>query len=118
MPFFNVSKNSMLDAISTVYIYMSLHEGTPSTDGSNEVSGGSYARQSVTWNSAASGEAALSSNISFSVPAGTTVSVVGIFATSTGTTIGGYATVTSEGFAGAGTYTVTASGTKLDINDS
>ena len=117
MPYYSVAKNSMLDAISTTYRFMSLHEATPSTDGSNEVSGGSYTRIAVTWNTAASGEAALSSNVAFSVPAGSTVTHVGVFATSTGTTLGAYADVTDEGFAGAGTYTVTASGTKLDIND-
>lgn len=56
------SADTMLDAIlvpSTVY-YLSLHTANPGTSGANEVSGGSYARQPITFGSAAAGSKASS----------------------------------------------------------
>ena len=51
----NAGLNAMLDALAALLDQASLHSSFPSLAGSNEISGGSYARQSITWNSAASG---------------------------------------------------------------
>ena len=54
--------NAMLDAAftaATVY-YLSLHTATPGTTGASEVTGGSYARQAITFGSAAAGSKASS----------------------------------------------------------
>lgn len=67
--------NSMLDSI--VVDRLSLHTAYSAT-GANEVTGGSpaYARQTVTFNAAASRQRALAANATFDVPA-TTVRFVG-----------------------------------------
>jgi hypothetical protein len=56
------SIDSMLDALlvpGTTY-YLSLHTADPGTTGANEVTGGSYARQPITYGAAASGSKASS----------------------------------------------------------
>lgn len=119
MPFTNDAKDLMLDALAAVAVYASLHDDDPGTDGSNEVSGGSpaYARKAITWASASGGEAALSGNAVFDVPASTSVSYVGLFSAATSGTFYGSMPVTTEVFGGQGTYTVLASGTRLIISD-
>jgi hypothetical protein len=117
MPFSSAAKNLMLDELRSVALYLALHDDPPGDSGDNEVTGGSYARQACTWNSAASGESTLVANETFSVPAGTTVKHVGLWSASSAGTFYGYMDVTDEAFAGDGTYTVLAAGTKLDIND-
>lgn len=53
-------------------VYLSLHTADPGETGSNEATGGSYARQSAAWNSASSGSATNSGTVTFSaMPAGT-----------------------------------------------
>jgi hypothetical protein len=50
-------KNAVLDAFfGAGAITMSLHTADPGVSGANEVSGGLYARQAVTYGAAASGE--------------------------------------------------------------
>ena len=52
--------DTMLDAAwvpATVY-YLSLHTATPGTTGASEVTGGSYARQAITFGSASAGSKA------------------------------------------------------------
>lgn len=84
----------MLDSLnggspSSVIAYASLHTAY-SSSGSSEVSGGSYARQAVTWSSASGGsKAAASVAGSFSVPASTTVAFVGLWSALSGGTFGG-----------------------------
>ena len=54
--------NAMLDAafVAATTYYMSLHPATPGTTGTSEVTGGSYARQAITFGSAAEGSKASS----------------------------------------------------------
>jgi hypothetical protein len=59
---------------------VSLHTAW-STTGSNEVTGGGYARQSITWNAASAGALDSSNAPSFSVPAATTVRFIGFWET-------------------------------------
>lgn len=103
------AKNLMLDALATAADYVSLHDDDPSTDGSNEISGGSpaYARKAHTWNAASSGALDNSNAPEFDVPAGTTVKFVGLWSADTGGTFYGFFAVTNEAFAAQGKYTLT-----------
>ena len=96
-------RNAMLDNLGTLCVYMALY-----TDigGTNEVSGGTYARQSITWASASNGVKAISNQPVFSVPGGTTVRSVGFLTALTSGTQHAIDDVTAETFAGDGTYTV------------
>lgn len=111
MGFTDAVKNAMLDLIdesggSVPVSTISLHTADPGTTGTSEVVGGSYARQSVTWGSAASGSKSNSADLVFQIPAGTTVTHVGGW---DGTTFrGGGALAASQPFATAGTYTIAA----------
>ena len=81
----------MLDALnggspSSVIAYASLHSAYSATGG-NELTGGSYVREAVTW-SAASAGSKLSSSVAaaFNVPTGSTVAFAGLWsASSSGT---------------------------------
>ena len=82
-----------------------------------EISGGSpaYARKAIAYNSAVDGAMDDSTNGAvFDVPAGATVDYVGYFSASTAGTLQAVDKVTSEAFAGQGTYTLTDS--DLDLN--
>ncbi len=72
--------NAMLDALAARLDQASLHTAW-STTGANEVSGGSYARQSITWNAAASSALNSSNAPAFSVPSGNTIRFVGFWDT-------------------------------------
>lgn len=86
MRFSNAAKNRMLDALDESggagvgATHGSLHTAY-STTGTNEVNGGSpaYARKALTWGAAASGAKAISSGVTFDVPAATTVRWVGLW---------------------------------------
>ena len=76
----NTAIHGMLDDLATRLDQASLHTAY-SASGANEVTGGSYARQSITWN-AASGATLNSSNApAFSVPSGNTIRFVGFWST-------------------------------------
>jgi hypothetical protein len=73
-----------------------------------ELTGGTYARQAVTWTAASSGTIRPNANLSFDVPASTTVGGWrGYSASSAGTNYGG-PNLTNEAFTNAGTYTLLA----------
>ena len=109
MPLNNTAKNLMLDQLATVAVYASLHTADPGSTGTSEVTGGSpaYARKSITWNSAATGNLDNNANPVFDVPASTTVTHVGFWSASTAGTFYGSADITDETFAAQGTYTLT-----------
>ena len=102
MPFTDAGKNQMLDSLGT--ITASLHIADPGASGTSEVSGGSYARQTVTFSAASGGNLDSSNAPQFDVPGGTTVTHAGFWDS---TTFIGYAAVTNESFGGDGTYTLT-----------
>jgi hypothetical protein len=104
VPFSTTGLDQMLDALNggsptSIIAYASLHSAYSAT-GTSELSGGSpaYARQAVTWSSAAAGSKASASIASvFNIPAASTVAFVGLWsAVSSGTFAG-------MGPAGAGT---------------
>jgi len=101
-------KNLLLDSGITGFAYASLHSGDPSTNGANELSGGSpaYSREGITWGSAASGVKSNTNAQVFDIPAGSTVAYVGYWSASSGGTFYGSRAVTQETFTGQGTYTI------------
>lgn len=110
MPVNTTGKNVALDALGTACTYAALYTDDTAT---TEVTGGSYARKSITWASASSGSKALSNAPVFDVPAGATVKAVGFLTASTGGTQHAFHNLTDETFAAAGTYTLTAGSVSL-----
>lgn len=104
----NNGKNAALDGLGAVAVFASLHNGDPSTTGANEISGGSpaYARKAISWNAASGGSLDNNANPVFDVPAGTTISYVGLWSASSGGTYYGHFDITDEVYAGQGTYTL------------
>ena len=76
--FTDTRANAILDTELAAADKMSLHNAY-SVTGSNEVVGGGYARQTITWGAAAARSKASSGNIDFSVSAGSTISWIGIW---------------------------------------
>lgn len=105
----NNAKNVMLDALAGVAVFASLHTADPGATGTNEVTGGSpaYARKAITWNAAASGALDDSNAPVFDVPAGTTITHVGLWSASSAGTFYGSFDITDETFGAQGTYTLT-----------
>ena len=106
MPLSNAGKHAMLDGLAAVAALASLHTASPGTTGANEVTGGSYTREAITWNAASGGSLDDSNQPVFDVPAGTTVTHFGLW-TSGGTYLGGDELSDPETCTGAGTYTLT-----------
>jgi hypothetical protein len=110
MPLTTASLNQALDAITVTQ--MSLHNTNPTAAGNvGEISGGGYARQTVTFGAAASGVRNLSGTPTFNVAAGTTVSHYVIW---DGATVKEFGAFTApETFGNAGTYRVTSGSISL-----
>lgn len=64
-----VSRNQFANALTVTQL--SLHSSYPGTTGANEISGGSYVRKAATFSAASGGIRALSSSVTFDVPAST-----------------------------------------------
>ena len=105
MPFTSAALQVMADAGAADMDTVSLHSADPSGTGASEISGGTYARQATTW-AAGSGGSKAGSQVTFDIPAGTTITHFGVW-TSGGTFRYGAALTTSETFNGAGTYEFT-----------
>jgi hypothetical protein len=112
------SRDIALDAIGTAAAYASVHNADPSTNGANEISGGSpaYARKSIAFDSASGSSMAVTSDVVFDIPAGETVAFIGLWSASTAGTFYGAFDVTDEAFAGQGQYTFTASGSSISAS--
>jgi hypothetical protein len=105
----NAGKDALLEGLASVAVYASLHTADPSTTGANELTGGSYARESISWAAAALGNLATNANIVFDVAADRTITHVGYWSAETsGTFYGGRVLDASQTFATAGTYTIAA----------
>lgn len=61
----------------------SLHTADPGVTGASEVSGGSYARKTATWNAGASDGSVASSQMEFDVAGGVTLRYIGCWSGST-----------------------------------
>ncbi len=116
MPIMDAMKNRMLDIMDndtptgSRITHMSLHSGDPSTTGANEVTGGSYARQAVSFNAASGGSITTAAATSFAgLAAGTTVAWVGFWSASTaGTFLASADIPVDDTFGNSGTYTVSS----------
>jgi hypothetical protein len=102
---FNVAgKNLMLSALSSS-LTAALYTGSNFT--TNEVTGGAYARKSVTYSAASGGSRDASALATFDVPAGTTITHAALFDGATRIAEG--ALVASEAYTEAGKYQLTDS---------
>lgn len=102
-------KNLMLTGFTSSATYVSLHTADPSTNGANEVTGGSYSRESAAWGSPSNGAVSNGSSIVFDVPGSTTITHLGYWSASTsGTFYGSRALDANQTYATAGTYTISA----------
>lgn len=112
-----LGKNVALDAVGSTYGFASAHSADPGATGTaNELTGGSpaYARKAISWAAANAGSKALQATFPvFDVPAGSTVSFIGLWTLATGGTYGGCWDVTDEVYAGQGTYTETSGSMSL-----
>lgn len=87
----NATLQTMLTALKGAGSFVSLHTADPGTTGANEVTGGSYARVQATLPTGANGTAT-APIVSINVPAGVTVTHVGVWsAVTAGTFVGGSA---------------------------
>lgn len=112
MPYTVTGKNTMLDALGVTHV--SAHTADPGETGTSEVTGGTYARKSITFNAAASGNLDSSNAPVLDIPAGTTVTHIGYWDALTGGNFLGYSDITDETFNNAGTITITDA--DLDLN--
>jgi len=105
----NAGKDALLNGLAGAASHVSLHTADPSTNGANEVSGGSYTRETLPWATASGGSLTTNDAVVFDVPAGTTISHIGYWSAATsGTFYGGVQLDQSQTFATAGTYTIAA----------
>lgn len=102
----NAAKNAMLDELGTLITHASLHTADPGTTGTDEVTGGTYTREAITWNAASGGALDNNANPVFDVPAGTTITWVGFWSDVAAGTFYGSGDITDEAFASAGQYTL------------
>lgn len=81
----NYAENATLDYILASTKYLSLHTGDPGETNSptNEVTGGSYARQAITFNSASGGSKSSNSTATFTAMPAVTITYVGVYDAST-----------------------------------
>ena len=94
--------------------FAKLHTGDPSDSGTdNEVSGGAYVGQTITWTTAVAGNLDSSNQPLFDIPAGTTVSHYSLWSGGNGGTCLATGSLSAtESFSGAGQYRLT----DADIN--
>lgn len=104
-----ISTTEANQALSTTgWSYVSLHTADPSTTGASEVTGGTYARVAVTWNSPSGGSVSNSGALSINLPASTTASYFGVWSATTAGTyyIGGALSPSVTTGASAGVITI------------
>lgn len=106
MPVTTTEKNNLATKYGTDAVYASLHNTSPGTTGTGEISGGSpaYARKAVSWAAASNGQS--TATVTFDVASGVTVAGVGLW---TAATAGSYldgTTIASQTMGAQGTITV------------
>lgn len=108
----NAALAVMLNALDGVVSHVSAHTALPDASGSNEVTGGSYARQAISFTAATAGNLDSSNQPVIPIPAATTITHLGLWSALTLGTFYGSIDITDETFGSAGNYTVT----DLDVN--
>lgn len=100
--------------------WLGMNSSDPGTTGTGEISGGSYARQAVTWGSASGGSISNSGSIVTPIPASTTIAYFSTWNTSTVSGTTGYAVggalSSSQTFSTAGTFTIASAGLTISIS--
>jgi len=116
MPFTNAAKNLMLDALAATIDEISVHNSDPGTTGTDEVTGGSYARIAPSLAAAASGEAEFDTDLVFDIPSGSTPTHFGMW---DGATFVGKMAISGGplSFPSDGTLTLLNTTSKLVISD-
>ena len=116
MPYNTDGKALMLNALRTAIDEISLHTAEPDGSGSNEVTGGDYARADstyITFTAVSGGAFELEADVDFAGPASGDVLYFGIW---DGATFLGYGAVTGDtSFNTAGEFVLQA-GTSFDLN--
>lgn len=75
----DISFDVALDTMVEDFVELSLHTGNPGSTGTNEVTGGEYDRQDITWDAASGASVSMSDPVQFAVPDGTKVTHVGLW---------------------------------------
>lgn len=99
-------KNTVCSAYTGACTYGALTTTAPGVTTGTEVTGGTYTRIAAVWPAPSAG-ASTATAMAFNVPASTTVNGFELFNASTAGTYQDGATITSQTFSSAGTYTIT-----------
>ncbi|MFY7069574.1 phage tail fiber protein [Nocardiopsis changdeensis] len=107
MAFQTVALDRTLEGLVAGAVTASMHTTDGGTTGTGEVTGGTYARQPITWDPASGGQIDAAAQITFDIPGGHTVTHLGLWDAS-GTPVwqGSIKLSTPESYGAAGTYTV------------
>lgn len=101
--------DAAVDAATDLLLFASIHTSAPDATGSNEVTGGGYARQAVAFDPATSAVASLDATLAFSGPASGAATHIGFWSASSGGTFRGFKALTGDqAFNAAGEYEVTS----------
>lgn len=101
-----VQRENLAVAYGTSATHASLHSAAPGTSGGSEVSGGSYARKALTW-AAGTTDGTVTASATFDVPAGVTVTHVGLWSAASGGAFLDSVDVAGQSFAADGSLSVT-----------
>ena len=109
MPFTVTAHNSILNKIfrntdfsPSANLYISLHTANPTDSGTSEVTGGSYARQSVAFDAASTSHTQNTGAVNFTSMPAATVTHFGIWSASTAGTLWGYGALSASKTCAAG----------------
>jgi hypothetical protein len=105
VPFEVTLRNTALDAMTPRIVSCSLHTADPGGTGADEVTGGTYARQTPSWGAAAAAVVEIDTPMVFQIPAGNEIQYVGLWDTGP-TWVGSIALTTPEPFNNDGELTV------------
>jgi hypothetical protein len=104
MPLTTAGKNNLISVTSYT------HAGAYTDLGATEVSGGSYARQAITWAASSGGARSSSATLTIPIPSGVTVQSVGVWDASTAGVSQGFFAIGSASQLLKGVGTVAATG--------
>jgi hypothetical protein len=118
VPFDAVAKEFALDGVAGQLETASLHSGDPGVGATNEVTGGGYTRQPVSFSPASVDEVTLDAAVAFTTPASQSVTWFAVWRDTGGTVRWGKGQIVSGDVQAnaAGEYNL-AAGTRLRITD-
>lgn len=109
MPATTAVLNAAVDGATTLLGFASIHTADPEPSGANEVTGGGYARQAITWDPATGAVAGIDGTLSFNGPANEDATHLGLWSAVSGGTFRGSSVLTGDqAFNASGEYNVTA----------